>query len=175
MKRSAKQQGLRSWPTRPQSVSKQGKEQTLRTPVQTASRVGKNSRDKDLCYKRASLTLWIFSLTTGSSLSPEWVVKTRMQESNNCTSHFPQSLLPYLLSQFVSHGRGPQHNEFWQLKTTPETRSSQDISDSCLRATSFKSRCFPSALPTTQAPLASTELMLWSFVLSVQLRSLSRG
>lgn len=121
-----------------------------------------------------SLTLWIFSFTTGYSLSPKLVVKTRMQASNNCTSHLPQ-MLPYLFSQFVSHRRGPQHNEFWQLKTTPKTRSSQDISDSCLRATSFKSRCFPSALPTTQTPLASVELMLWSFVLSVQLRSLSWG
>lgn len=57
----------------------------------------------------------------------------------------------------------PSNNEFWQLKPTAETGSSQDISDSCLRATDFKSRCFPSALPTTQAPLVSTELMLRSF------------
>lgn len=38
-----------------------------------------------------------FPLRCGISLSPKVAVKTRTQESNNCTSHLPHNLLPFLL------------------------------------------------------------------------------
>lgn len=164
-----KEEKSKAWSSAPppQSMSKQGKEQT-------SSKKYRKKFERDLCYKRVSVTLWDL---TGSSLSPKLAVKTTMQESDNYTSHLPHSLLPFLLffPSLCPIVEGGQHNEFWQLKTTSEMGSSQDISDSCLGATSFKSRCFPSALATTQETPASTELMLWSFVLSLQLHSLSRG
>lgn len=42
--------------------------------------IQKKVRDKDLCYKRVSLTLWDL---TGSPLTPKVAAKTRMQESDN--------------------------------------------------------------------------------------------
>lgn len=136
--------------------------------------IQKKVRDKDLCYKKG------FPYPVGSHwipTNPQSSCKNKnagKRQLNLTPSSQPAAFFLFFPSSCPTVG-GPQHNEFWQLKTTPETGSPQDISDSCLRATSFKGRCFPSGLPTTQAPLASTELMLWSFVLSVQLCSLSRG
>lgn len=83
---------------------------------------------------------------------------TRTPSSIQSLFHFEHSqihvptTIPHFPSQFVPWG-GLQYNEYWQLKTTPEMKSSQNFSDSCLRANNFTSRCFLSALPTKEPPL----------------------